>query len=71
MAEYRAPITTVTEGPITYTYPDIYPDYHFWPDYSPQLTSQGWECPKCGRVYAPWVMQCGHCGPWHTLTTSS
>lgn len=22
---------------------------------------QGWECPKCKRVYAPTMMQCSHC----------
>lgn len=22
----------------------------------------GWVCPICGNVYAPWVMQCPHCG---------
>lgn len=21
----------------------------------------GWVCPKCGRVYAPWVMSCDPC----------
>lgn len=33
---------------------------------------QGWECPKCGSVYAPWVFSCGRCAPsrgfksnWH------
>lgn len=26
------------------------------------MTSQGWECPKCGRVYAPWVADCWWCG---------
>ena len=25
---------------------------------------RGWECPKCGMVYAPWVHQCGKCGRW-------
>lgn len=25
--------------------------------------NQGWECPKCGRVYAPVVLQCSHCKP--------
>jgi len=20
--------------------------------------SQGWQCPQCGRVYAPWVREC-------------
>lgn len=22
---------------------------------------KGWICPKCGRVYAPWVPSCEHC----------
>lgn len=22
----------------------------------------GWICPKCGRVYAPWVDKCQYCG---------
>lgn len=22
---------------------------------------QGWECPKCGKVYAPWVASCTAC----------
>ena len=24
--------------------------------------NKGWECPKCGRVYAPWVEKCKYCG---------
>ena len=24
--------------------------------------SKGWECPKCGRCYAPWVPDCEVCG---------
>ena len=27
------------------------------------VTDKGWECPKCGRVYAPWKSRCPHCGP--------
>ena len=23
--------------------------------------SQGWECPKCNRVYAPFMMECPKC----------
>jgi uncharacterized OB-fold protein len=23
-----------------------------------EYKSQGWQCPKCGRVWAPWVQQC-------------
>lgn len=25
------------------------------------MTHLGWECPKCGTVYAPWVVKCGTC----------
>ena len=24
--------------------------------------NQGWECPKCGKVYAPSIIQCLTCG---------
>ena len=24
--------------------------------------TQGWVCPKCGRVYAPWIDKCQYCG---------
>jgi hypothetical protein len=27
---------------------------------------QGWICPKCGRVYAPWVKECEACNPVKT-----
>lgn len=23
--------------------------------------NSGWICPKCGRVYAPYVFECTHC----------
>lgn len=23
--------------------------------------NQGWLCPKCSKVYAPWVKECGSC----------
>ena len=29
---------------------------------APKITWKGWECPKCGRVYAPIVVQCYYCG---------
>ena len=32
-----------------------YPSHPSHPQYSGQ---QGWVCPKCGRVNAPWVMSC-------------
>ena len=25
------------------------------------MRNVGWVCPKCGRVYAPFVGECGHC----------
>ena len=25
--------------------------------------NQGWMCPTCGRVYAPWVFSCINCPP--------
>ncbi len=30
---------------------------------------QGWECPKCGGVYAPWMAQCTTC-PGVTFITA-
>ena len=29
--------------------------------YTPPRTEQGWECPRCGRINAPWKSQCD-CG---------
>ena len=26
--------------------------------YTPPKAEQGWECPRCGRINAPWVRQC-------------
>lgn len=31
---------------------------------------QGWECPRCGRVNAPWVRQCDCSNNW-TITCGS
>ncbi len=25
------------------------------------MPSTGWVCPKCGKVYAPWVSECSQC----------
>lgn len=25
------------------------------------MSNKGWECPKCGKVYAPWNPECDHC----------
>lgn len=27
------------------------------------MPPQGWQCPACGGVYAPWVARCGECKP--------
>ena len=32
--------------------------------------TKGWICPKCGRVYAPWVDKCQYCGG-STITYTS
>ena len=34
----------------------------------PTLCSQGWECPKCHRVYSPWTSMCFYCGQPETIT---
>ena len=31
--------------------------------------TKGWICPKCGRVYAPWIDKCQYCGG-STITTT-
>jgi len=33
---------------------------------TPPEQSQGWECPRCGRVNAPWVPQCPCAGCRYT-----
>jgi hypothetical protein len=32
---------------------------------------QGWECPKCGRVYAPHVDMCQFCGDYSNVTVTT
>ena len=32
-------------------------------DYQPPMTNQGWECPKCHAVMAPFQPSCIHCHP--------
>jgi len=29
----------------------------------PMPMQQGWQCPKCMRVMAPWAPECPHCNP--------
>ena len=26
-----------------------------------KITERGWQCPGCGRCYAPWVTMCASC----------
>lgn len=37
-----------------------------WQTYNHSKAEQGWECPRCGRINAPWVRQCD-CSPSSTL----
>jgi len=39
----------------------------FWsPDHTPAM---GWQCPRCGRCYGPYVAMCGYCGPNKIVTS--
>lgn len=38
--------------------------------YSTNFIPQGWECPKCKRVYSPTTSMCAHC-PQHTQGITS
>lgn len=33
-----------------------------WQTYNRSKAERGWECPRCGRINAPWVRQCD-CSP--------
>jgi len=32
------------------------------------MSQQGWECPKCGQVYAPWMAKCQSCSGVVSIT---
>lgn len=38
-----------------------------WPNQ--MMVPQGWQCPCCGRVYAPTTPMCFTCGGQQTVTT--
>lgn len=38
-----------------------------WPVVSAPI-AQGWECPKCGRIYSPSMVMCSYCVPAKPLT---
>lgn len=46
-----------------------------WQTYNHYKAEQGWECPRCGRINAPWVRQCD-CSPststdiWDKITVN-
>ena len=37
--------------------------------YTQPKAEQGWECPRCGRINAPWVRQCDCSGNNWTITS--
>ena len=42
-----------------------------WQTYNHYRAEQGWECPRCGRINAPWVRQCDCRGNyWYATWTS-
>lgn len=41
-----------------------------WQTYNNYKAEQGWECPRCGRINAPWVRQCDCSRNNWTITTS-
>lgn len=40
-----------------------------WQTYNHSKAEQGWECPRCGRINAPWVRQCD-CSPATKITVN-
>lgn len=38
--------------------------------YTQSKAEQGWECPRCGRINAPWVRQCDCSSSNWTITTA-
>lgn len=34
------------------------------------IAQQGWQCPVCGRVYAPFTPMCYYCGGEQKIETS-
>ena len=55
--------TSQTIDKVTSTYdPNIYE----WT--APSRSEKGWECPRCGQIWAPWITKCD-CSKTHTTIT--
>lgn len=40
-------------------------------DFNGMFGQQGWICPKCGRVYSPYIQMCPYCGGKNSHNTIS
>ena len=36
----------------------------------PVISEKGWECPRCGKIWAPWVSHCSCNNNWSVTWTS-
>lgn len=41
------------------------------PNWNNPPAAQGWECPRCGRINAPWMSQCTCSRGSYTISTTS
>ena len=39
-----------------------------WDWIAPSRSEKGWECPRCGQIWAPWITKCD-CNRSHTTIT--
>ncbi len=65
-------INSIYNGHQTGDFPDEYRQFN--PSPSPILKTsvqEGWRCPVCGSVYAPWVMKCDYCSLNNAKFTSN
>lgn len=53
----------VAAGTGSMEWPAKWETRYMWPPHAPQTPSapRGWECPKCGHVYAPAIAMCLTC----------
>lgn len=38
-----------------------------YPKETPSVSEKGWECPRCGRINAPWIRQCDCSAKWEIM----